>query len=128
MDQTGGPSGALQHRDRIQICRGLAEGFASLGPGARRTNATSTATKKIMTTRRLYYDDSFLREFDAQVVSCEPAANRDGRPAYEILLDSTAFYPTSGGQPHDSGRLDDAEVLDVRDDGEEIVHVVDRGF
>jgi alanyl-tRNA synthetase len=81
-----------------------------------------------MTTRRLYYDDSFLREFDAQVVSCEPAANRDGRPAYEILLDSTAFYPTSGGQPHDSGRLDDAEVLDVRDDGEEIVHVVDRGF
>jgi alanyl-tRNA synthetase len=81
-----------------------------------------------MTTRRLYYDDSFLRKFDAQVVSCEPAANRDGRPAYEILLDSTAFYPTSGGQPHDSGRLDDAEVLDVRDDGEEIVHVVDRGF
>jgi alanyl-tRNA synthetase len=81
-----------------------------------------------MTTRRLYYDDSFLREFDAQVVSCEPAANREGRPTYEILLDSTAFYPTSGGQPHDSGRLDDAEVLDVRDDGEEIVHVVDRGF
>jgi alanyl-tRNA synthetase len=81
-----------------------------------------------MTTRRLYYDDSYLREFDAQVVSCEPVGNRDGRPAYEILLDETAFYPTSGGQPHDLGRLDDAEVLEVRDDGDEIVHVVDRGF
>src|SRR6476660_7270608 len=81
-----------------------------------------------MTTRRLYYDDSYLREFDAQVVSCEPVGNRDGRPAYEILLDETAFYPTSGGQPHDLGRIDDAEVLEVRDDGDEIVHVVDHGF
>ena len=44
------------------------------------------------------------------------------------MLDETAFYPTSGGQPFDIGRLDDAEVLDVRDEGEEIVHVVDRDF
>lgn len=81
-----------------------------------------------MTTRRLYYDDSYLREYDAQVVSCEKGVHRDGRPTFEVILDETAFYPTSGGQPHDLGRIDDAEVLDVRDDGEEIVHIVERGF
>jgi alanyl-tRNA synthetase len=81
-----------------------------------------------MATRRLYYDDSFLREFDAQVVSCEKSTHREGKPSFEVVLDATAFYPTSGGQPHDTGRLDDAEVLEVRDDGEEIVHIVDRGF
>jgi alanyl-tRNA synthetase len=52
----------------------------------------------------------------------------DGRRVWEVVLDATAFYPTSGGQPHDMGRLDDAEVLDVRDEGDEIVHVVDRDF
>jgi alanyl-tRNA synthetase len=81
-----------------------------------------------MTTRRLYYDDSFLREFDTQVVSCDAGGHRDGRKTWDVVLDATAFYPTSGGQPHDLGRLDDAEVLDVRDEGAEIVHVVDRPF
>jgi alanyl-tRNA synthetase len=81
-----------------------------------------------MTTRRLYYDDAFLREFDAEVVSSDPAVHGDGRRVWEVVLDCTAFYPTSGGQPHDVGRLDDAEVLDVRDEGEDVVHVVDRDF
>jgi alanyl-tRNA synthetase len=76
-------------------------------------------------TRRLYYDDSFVREFDADVVSCEPAL-LPGAPAWEVVLDGTAFYPTSGGQPHDVGRLGEARVLDVRDEEEEIVHIVDR--
>lgn len=78
-----------------------------------------------MTTRRLYYDDSFEREFDAGVVSCEPVVY-SGMAAWEVLLDCTAFYPTSGGQPNDVGRLGDARVLDVRDEGEEIVHIVDQ--
>jgi alanyl-tRNA synthetase len=78
-----------------------------------------------MATRRLYYDDSFEREFSAQIVSCD-AALRGSNPAWEVVLDSTAFYPTSGGQPHDLGRLDEACVLDVRDEDEEIVHVIDR--
>ena len=51
-------------------------------------------------TERLYYHDSFLYEFDAKVVEvCEHA----GRPA--VVLDRTAFYPTSGGQLYDTGRL-----------------------
>jgi alanyl-tRNA synthetase len=78
-----------------------------------------------MATRRLYYDDSFEREFTAEVLSCEPALHGTA-PAWEVVLDGTAFYPTSGGQPHDVGRLGEAEVLEVRDEEEEIVHVVDR--
>jgi len=78
-----------------------------------------------MATRRLYYDDCYQREFSAQVLSCEAEAQRT-RPAWTVVLDSTALYPTSGGQPHDLGKLGDANVLDVRDDDDDIVHVVDR--
>ncbi len=83
-----------------------------------------------MATRRLYYEDSFEKEFTATVLTCEPAlisASPDAKaPAWEVVLDRTAFYPTSGGQPHDVGKLGDANVFDVRDAGEEIVHVVDQ--
>jgi alanyl-tRNA synthetase len=78
-----------------------------------------------MATRRLYYDDSFVREFTAEVLSCEPITHNSAE-AFEAVLDVTALYPTSGGQPHDFGKVGEANVLDVRDDGEEIVHIVDR--
>ncbi|HET8888177.1 MAG TPA: alanine--tRNA ligase-related protein [Candidatus Angelobacter sp.] len=51
-------------------------------------------------TERLYYHDSFLYNFDARVLE---SLSRDGRHA--IVLDRTAFYPTSGGQVHDLGVL-----------------------
>jgi alanyl-tRNA synthetase len=78
-----------------------------------------------METRRLYYDDSYQRDFSAQVLSCEPEVH-GVVPAWVAVLDCTALYPTSGGQPNDLGKLGDANVLDVRDDGEDIEHVVDR--
>ncbi|MCU1243339.1 MAG: hypothetical protein JWO71_4065 [Candidatus Acidoferrum typicum] len=78
-----------------------------------------------METRRLYYDDSYQRDFSAQVLSCEPEAH-GATPAWNVVLDCTALYPTSGGQPHDLGKLGEANVLDVRDEGEDVVHVVDR--
>jgi alanyl-tRNA synthetase len=78
-----------------------------------------------MTTRRLYYDDSFAREFTARVLSCEPIVH-ETLAAWEVVLDATALYPTSGGQPHDLGKLGEANILDVRDAGEEIEHIVDR--
>ena len=80
-------------------------------------------------TERLYYLDPYLREFDAEVIvrqaSVKLLADRDGRPA--VVLNQTAFYPSSGGQPHDTGSLGDARVLDVIDlDDGRIAHVVDR--
>src|SRR5262249_29787701 len=60
-----------------------------------------------------------LREFEARVLACEPAASG----AADVILDRTAFYPTSGGQPFDTGTLGGVRVLDVvdRDDGT-VVH------
>lgn len=73
-------------------------------------------------TERLYYDDSFLREFDAQVLACEPEGAR-----WRVRLDRTAFYPTSGGQPFDTGRLGDATVVEVLDvENDEITHFTDQ--
>jgi alanyl-tRNA synthetase len=83
-----------------------------------------------MTTRRLYYDDAFEKEFTARVLHCEvlPPDLSKGitGKVWGLLLDRTAFYPTSGGQPNDLGKIEDANVLDVRDEGDEILHLVDR--
>ena len=72
-------------------------------------------TKRV--TDRLYYRDAYLVDFEAAVVDLAD----DGRRVY---LDRTAFYPTSGGQPFDLGRLDEADVVDVVDEGGRIAHVV----
>ena len=74
-----------------------------------------------MSSERLYYTDAYLMEFDAVVREIQPEADR-----WKVVLDRTAFYPTSGGQPFDTGTLGKARVLDVLDaeDGN-IAHVVD---
>lgn len=73
-------------------------------------------------TERLYYDDAYLTEFDAVVTDC---AGIDGRIC--LRLDRSAFYPTSGGQPYDTGAIGDAGVLDVFVGGDgDVYHVVDR--
>ncbi|MFI5056970.1 MAG: alanyl-tRNA editing protein [Candidatus Acidiferrales bacterium] len=81
-----------------------------------------------MATSRLYYNDSFEREFEAEVRRCEPVRVSAGlkAPAWSAMLDRTLFYPTSGGQPHDLGRLGEASVLDVLNEGDEVIHVLDR--
>jgi alanyl-tRNA synthetase len=74
-------------------------------------------------TERLYYDNPHLREFDATVVSVEA---RDRRVI--VTLDRTAFYPTSGGQPFDTGTLGPTRVVDVVDDnGGTVAHLVEQG-
>jgi alanyl-tRNA synthetase len=75
-----------------------------------------------MNEERLYYTDSYLIEFDAVV---RDVARKEGH--WEVMLDRTAFYPTSGGQPYDVGTLGEATVLDVfdREDGT-VGHVIDR--
>jgi alanyl-tRNA synthetase len=74
-------------------------------------------------TQRLFYDDPYLKDFDARVVR---HLEVDGLPA--VLLDRTAFYPTGGGQPHDRGWLSGAEVVDVRLVEEDVVHVLAQGL
>lgn len=68
-------------------------------------------------TDRLYYLDAYLVDFDAAVVDRADGGRR-------VYLDRTAFYPTSGGQPFDTGRLGEVDVVDVVDEGERIAHVV----
>lgn len=68
-------------------------------------------------TERLYYTDAYLRSFDARIVD----RASDGRTVY---LDRTAFYPTSGGQPFDTGTLAGLAVTDVVDEGDRIAHVL----
>ena len=73
-------------------------------------------------TIRLYYDDAYLTEFDAVVTQCDADGDK-----YVVRLDRSAFYPTSGGQPYDTGTLGGANVLDVcvgKD--HDVCHVVDR--
>ncbi|HEV8339187.1 MAG TPA: DHHA1 domain-containing protein [bacterium] len=65
-------------------------------------------------TERLYWHDSYLREFTARVVSARP--DEEGNGAV-LELDRTAFYPTSGGQLHDTGTLDGFRVLEVFEEG-----------
>lgn len=68
-------------------------------------------------TDRLYYQDSYLTEFRARVVAVSPDRRR-------VYLDRTAFYPTSGGQPFDTGELGGVKVIEVIDEGDRIAHVV----
>jgi alanyl-tRNA synthetase len=71
-------------------------------------------------TERIYYTDPTCAEFEATVTS---SGTVDGRTV--VTLDRTAFYPTSGGQPHDTGWLGDAQVADVLDlDDGGIGHIV----
>jgi alanyl-tRNA synthetase len=69
-------------------------------------------------TERLYYQDCYLQEFRARVLETAD----DGRRVY---LDRTAFYPTSGGQPFDTGKLGGANVIEVIDEEDRVAHVLD---
>ena len=78
---------------------------------------------RVHKTERLYYDDPYLLEFDAGVLDRISLQDRFG-----ILLDRTAFYPTSGGQPNDFGTLNGIPVVDVYEDEASgaVVHVVQQ--
>lgn len=56
-------------------------------------------------TERLYYADSFLTNFDAVVTDIQEVSRANGKSLWRVALDRSAFYPTSGGQPHDTGTL-----------------------
>ena len=73
-----------------------------------------------METRKLYYENCLLREFTAEVLSCEKCEK-----GFAVILSATAFYPEGGGQACDLGTLGEARVLDVQEREEAVVHYCD---
>ena len=71
-----------------------------------------------MEVKKLYYEDCHLQSFTATVRSCEQTDK-----GWAITLDQTAFYPEGGGQACDLGTLGNAQVLDVRERGDQIIHL-----
>ena len=71
-------------------------------------------------TKRLYYEDSHLIEFEARVT--DKTERVSGWTA--VTLDRTAFYPTGGGQPSDTGTLNGTRVVECIDDGENVLHII----
>jgi alanyl-tRNA synthetase len=73
-----------------------------------------------LSTTRLYYENAYIKDFTANITKVTPLAN----DKWAIVLDRTAFYPESGGQPFDNGFLNDLPVTEVQENGEEILHIV----
>ncbi|HLW47494.1 MAG TPA: alanine--tRNA ligase-related protein [bacterium] len=91
--------------------------YSSTGSDAAAVAAGTPATE------RLYYTDAYRTTFLAGILAVVVAPG--GRPG--VVLDRTAFYPTSGGQPHDTGTLAGVPVVDVLDTGDHVVHLLAAG-
>ncbi len=78
-------------------------------------------------TARLYQQDVYIKEWDAQITSVtaagEPAGDA-GSGLFHVTLDQTAFFPEGGGQSCDLGFIGPYRVTDVQEDGEEVIHTV----
>ena len=70
--------------------------------------------------KKLYYDSSYIKEFEGTVLSCEK-----GKKGYEVVLDQTAFYPEGGGQPTDTGVLGGVKVLEVHEKQGIVTHYLE---
>ncbi len=71
-------------------------------------------------TNKIYETNSYIKEFTSKVVSCESAGDN-----FEIVLDSTAFFPEEGGQSADKGYIGEAKVINALIRGEDIIHITD---
>jgi Ser-tRNA(Ala) deacylase AlaX len=68
-------------------------------------------------TRKLFWEDAYLKDFEAKVLSV------DGR---NVVLEQTCFYPKGGGQPCDTGRINGIGVVEAVKNGEDVVHVLEK--
>ena len=76
----------------------------------------------VMKTVKGYHRDAYRTEFNANVIRTTCIDGRRG-----VALDHTLFYPTSGGQPHDTGTLQGMPVIDVIQQDQGIIHILGRG-
>lgn len=74
-----------------------------------------------MSTERLYQKDVYMKECEAKVISISKEEDKT-----KVILDRTVFFPTGGGQSCDLGVIADMKVTDVFEEGEDVVHVVER--
>lgn len=72
-------------------------------------------------TQRLYYEDAYMKEFQAKVLECRASGK-----GYMLLLDRSAFYPEGGGQPSDQGFLNSVKVTQVQEEAGELLHYTDK--
>ncbi len=70
-------------------------------------------------TEKLFYQDAYMKMFDATVLSCEQSGEE-----YKVVLDRTAFFPEGGGQSGDIGMLNDVQVYDTLEEDGIIYHYV----
>ena len=77
-----------------------------------------------MDTEKIYQEDVYCREFEARIIDISPEADGSGR--WEVVLNRTAFYPESGGQPWDKGELNGCPVVAVREKDGRIIHVLEK--
>lgn len=74
-------------------------------------------------TRRLYYEDVYKKEFTAKVLEC-----REAKKGFQLLLDESAFYPEGGGQPSDTGLLNEVKVTEVHEKEGELLHYTEEAI
>jgi Ser-tRNA(Ala) deacylase AlaX len=92
-----------------------------------RGGKTISKSKEFQRTRLLYYEDTYAKEFDAKISEIQKLNGN-----YGIILDCTAFYPTGGGQPADTGTIKgengEAKVIDVKASEGRVIHTVKEIF
>ncbi len=74
-------------------------------------------------TERIYFKDASCLEFEATITSSGQVDDQ-----YFVTLDKSAFYPTSGGQSHDTGYISELTVTDVIEDGSKVKHLGPKPF